>query len=123
MRARRRPGVHPDPFMFVLAEGCWGATLLLAPRPLLQAIAREPLNRRATGVARVLGARSVLQALATAQRPTRRRLAVGALVDATHAASMVAAAAADIGPRALTIASAATASAFAFAGVVQSRRR
>jgi hypothetical protein len=123
MHARRRPGVHPDPYMFVLAEGYWGATLLLAPRPLLQAVAREPVDRRVTGVARVLGARSVLQAFATAQRPTRRRLEVGALVDATHAASMIAAAAADIGPRALTIASAATASAFAFAGFAQSRWR
>ena len=111
------PGARPQARTFALIEGCWGATLLLAPGSLLSAVAREPIDRRVTDVTRVLGARSVLQALLTGPRPTRRGLRLGALVDATHAASMLAAAAAGLGPRRLTVTSAATATAFAAAGL------
>jgi hypothetical protein len=74
-------------------------------------------------IVRVLGARQLLQAAITARRPTRRALELGAAVDALHAATMVAGASANVGPRRLTIASAATASAFAAAALVQRRRR
>ena len=116
-QACRGPGARPQARMFALVEGCWGAMLLLAPDPLLSAVAREPIDRRMTDVTRVLGARSVLQSLLTGPRPTRRGLRLGALVDATHALSMLAAAAAGLGPRRLTVTSAATATAFAAAGL------
>jgi hypothetical protein len=73
-------------------------------------------------VAHILGARQFAQALMTARCPTRRAIGAGAAVDALHAATMIAAAAANVGPRRLTMASAATAGAFTAAGVAQSRR-
>ena len=107
----------------VLAEGCWGALLLIAPGRLLGALAGGRIDARVSAIARVLGAREVVQALATGRRPTRRRLHAGALVDGAHAASMVALAASGVGPRRLTLTSAATATAFAAAGIAESRVR
>jgi len=106
-----------------LAEAAWGATLLLFARPLLQALEGEPVDRQVINVARVLGGRQLLQGLVTARRPTRRILRIGAAVDVLHAATMVAAAAASVGPRRLTVASATLAAAFSAAGATQSRRR
>ncbi len=106
----------------MLVEGSWGVVLLLTPRPLLSAVARQAVEGRVAGVVRILGARQLLQASATGRRPTRRRLAAGALVDAAHAASMVAAVVADVGPRRLTAASAAAAAGFAATGIAASRR-
>ena len=106
-----------------LAQGGCGGALLLHPGPLLRSLQRGPVDRRVITVARVLGIRQLVQGLMTVRRPTRRTLAVGAAVDATHAASMLAAATAGLGPRRLTVASAAAAGAFAGAGLAQSRRR
>ena len=73
-------------------------------------------------VARVLGTRQLLQGLMIIRRPTRRTLELGAAVDALHAATMVVGAAANVGPRRLTLASAATAGTFAGLGLADSRR-
>jgi hypothetical protein len=85
-------------------------------------VAREPVGRPVIYLARVLGTRELLQALITAWRPTRRTLRFGATVDALHAATMVAAASARVGPRRLSAASAGVAGAFSVAGLAQSRR-
>ena len=106
-----------------MAEGCWGCALLCLTRPLLRSLAGEPADRQVIEIARLLGARQLLQSLITARRPTRRILQLSAAVDAVHATTMVAAAAADAGPRRLTVASATMAAAFAAAGLAQSRRR
>lgn len=102
---------------------CWGVTLLLFAGPLLQSLEGESLDRRVIKVARVLGSRQLLQGLITIRRPTRRILRIGAGVDALHAATMVAAVAAQAGPRRLSMASATLAGAFSVAGVTQSRQR
>lgn len=111
------------PAWLALAELGTGAALLLAPRPLLGWLAAEPPDRRVFIVARVLGARYLLQGLVTACRPSRRVLRIGAGADILHGASMIAAAAADTGPRRLTLSSAAAAGAFAGVAAAQSSRR
>src|SRR4051794_34654621 len=86
----------------------WGMVLLAAPGEVLRLTGGS--GRHASAVARLLGARHVLQALAlgamsfvpstvlpaTARRQARR---LGAVVDAAHAASAVALAAAGREPR------------------------
>src|SRR6202044_1298581 len=68
----------------------YGTGLLLAPGRILRALARMPLDRRTVAVARVLGARQLVQAALVGRSPTSGRLLAGAAVDAVHAASMVA---------------------------------
>jgi hypothetical protein len=73
-----------------LVRGAYGAALLLAPARVLRAAVDAPLDRAALRVARVLGARHLVQAavLATHPRPSWRL--AGAAVDAAHGASMLA---------------------------------
>jgi hypothetical protein len=97
--------------------------LLLGSGPLLRSLAGDAADRRVINTARVLGARQLLQGLFIAGWPTPRTMVALAAVDSIHAATMVAAAAANLGPRRLTIASAATATAFAAAGFALSTRR
>jgi hypothetical protein len=67
----------------------YGGGLLLLPVGVLRRLARMSLDGRTVRVARVLGARQLLQA-ALGRHPSRRGLLVGAGVDTAHAASMVA---------------------------------
>jgi hypothetical protein len=72
------------------ARAVYGAGLLLAPSSVLDALARSPLDRPAVRVARVLGARHLLQAAVLATHPGPRWRLAGAAVDGAHAASMLA---------------------------------
>jgi hypothetical protein len=69
------------------ARVVWGGALLIAPRALLRAGAGAggDASRAAITVARVLGARHLLQAAVTTAAPTPRVVAFGAVVDALHA--------------------------------------
>ena len=67
----------------------YGGGLLLAPAGSLAALARMPLGPGTIAVARVLGARHLVQAWLI-RHPSRRRLFIGAGVDAAHAVSMMA---------------------------------
>jgi hypothetical protein len=77
-----------------LSRAVWGVALLGAPRPLLRALRTRP-DSSAVFTARVLGARHLLQALATTARPTQTVRRIGAAVDATHALTAIAVAAFD----------------------------
>jgi hypothetical protein len=72
------------------ARALYGAGLLLAPSQALARLARSPLDRSAVIVARVLGARHLLQAAILWARPVPQWQLSGAAVDAAHAASMLA---------------------------------
>ncbi len=73
-------------------------------------------------MARVLGARHLLQAaLTTAAASSRPSLGIGAAVDLAHAASMAAVALADRQVRRLTLSDALIESTFAAAGVSAAR--
>lgn len=71
-------------------RGAWGALLICCPGPLLRAAAGHPGSAADRAVLRVLGARHLLQAVATAARPSPAVLTAGSVVDLLHAASQVA---------------------------------
>ena len=76
--------------IFQAARACYGLALLTVPGPLITACTGRPASGRARNVARILGARHVLQAALTAGAdPDPAWLASGAAVDVSHAASMV----------------------------------
>ena len=75
-----------------MARAGYGFALLIAPGPLLRLAGGTGSSGERT-MARVLGARHLVQAQATAGRPGRVGLYAGAVVDALHAASMFALAA------------------------------
>lgn len=101
----------------IILRAAWGAALLLVPGRVLRALPHGQIDRPARGFARVLGARDVAQAALIARRPTRGRILTGAVVDATHATTMVALALLRPDRRKLALTNVATASAFAIAGV------
>lgn len=82
-----------------VARACYGGLLLVVPGRMISLGSGHPAGSRAAMVARVLGARHLVQAALTAgpaaesfppgaQRPGTVLLA-GAAVDAVHAASMI----------------------------------
>ncbi|BBX67531.1 hypothetical protein [Mycolicibacterium psychrotolerans] len=63
----------------------WGTALLVAPDRVLDATRSGPADSTSRGVARVLGARHLVQAVLSGLRPDRDVLALGVWVDAVHA--------------------------------------
>jgi hypothetical protein len=90
-------GPHRTVLVFAALRGLWALLLLTAPDGLRRAFGvggsgsggDRRVDRRATWVARVLGLRHGVQAIAEATVGPRA-LVPGAAVDALHAASMVA---------------------------------
>jgi len=109
----------------VIARGrlVYGAALLLAPDALLGELRMGPLDRRARSVARVLGARQLIEGTLVGSGASVRRIGLGAAVDGVHALSMGALAWLDPRRRRLATANALVATALALAGVVEVRRR
>jgi hypothetical protein len=66
--------------------------LVLAPGPAIRLVTGRFPGQRTCRVARVLGARHLVQAALTAVAPRPATFAVGGQVDAVHAASMLLAA-------------------------------
>ena len=97
-------------------RACYGAALLCAPGAALRLGTGRSPGPRARTVTRVLGARHLVQAAVTMWRPRAAVLAAGAGVDACHAASMLALAAADPRSRRAGLADAVAAAAFAITG-------
>ena len=108
-RARRSDLVHA-------AHVVHGGALLLRSASVAARIDGPQAGGRAVVVARVLGARHLLQGLVGLAVASRASAAVGAVVDGVHAASMVALAVLDREHRRGAAASAGVALAFALAG-------
>jgi len=72
-----------------LFRAAWGGALLIAPRPALRLLGAGHVPDSGLVIARVLGARHVLQALITRARPLRPVLIAGGVTDALHSASDV----------------------------------
>ena len=101
-----------------VARAGYGSALLLLPGPALRLCGGHPAGRRSRNVARVLGARHLVQAAVTAGiGPSAELLGLGAAVDITHAASMVGLALADRRVRRVTLTDALIETAFAAAGL------
>jgi hypothetical protein len=96
-----------------------GAAELLAPRALTRVALGTALDGGGLAAVRVLGARHLAQAAAGGADPGRTATRLGATVDALHAASMLALAAADRRWRRAALTSASVAGALAVAGVVR----
>ena len=101
-----------------VARAGYGAALLLAPGPAIRLSTGRPAGQRAQNVARVLGARHLVQAAVTAGLgPSAELLGLGAAVDLTHAASMAGLALVDRGVRRVTLTDALIETTFAVAGL------
>ena len=67
----------------------YGMVLVLTPGPVLRLVTGRIPSPRACRVARVLGARHLIQAAVTAAAPRPEVFAIGGEVDTVHAASML----------------------------------
>ncbi len=83
-RWRQGPAAAPLRSAAVARAG-WGAALLLTPELLLRIGGRPPAPAAAIAVARVLGARQLLQAVVTTAAPTARVARLSAATDTLHA--------------------------------------
>jgi hypothetical protein len=101
-----------------VARAGYGSALLLLPGPALRLGGGHPADRRSRNVARVLGARHLVQAAVTGGiGPSAELLGLGAALDITHAASMAGLALADRRVRRVTLTDALIEIAFAAAGL------
>jgi hypothetical protein len=100
------------------ARACYGGALLVAPGPVIRWCTGSPAGPRTRAVARVLGARHLLQAaVTTGAGPSAESLGLGAAIDIAHAASMAGLAVADRRVRRVTLTDALIEIAFAAAGL------
>jgi hypothetical protein len=97
-------------------RGVWGLVLLFCPQCLLAGFGDRPADRRALVVARILGARQLIQALLSGLRPRPQVLAIGSAVDVAHCLTAGAFAVADRRRARLAVADAAMAAIWAAAG-------
>ena len=105
------------------ARAGYGVALLLAPERLLALGAGPPVPAAAVAVARVLGARHLLQSVVTVAAPKSWVVRAGAVVDALHGSSEVALAAVSPRWRGVALADAACAALLAAAGRALPRQR
>jgi hypothetical protein len=98
-----------------------GAALLIAPGAVLGDLPHQRIDGAARAFARILGARHLVEAAVLWRDHTHRWVLLGAGVDATHAATMLALAVARPDERRLALTNAVTASALAGAGLRASR--
>lgn len=94
----------------------YGVMLIAAPGVVIHLVTGQPPGRRACRLARLLGARHLVQAAVSAFAPMPGVLAAGAGVDALHTASMLMLAAVDRGARRVALTDALAESLFAAAG-------
>ncbi|HEY2507554.1 MAG TPA: hypothetical protein VGI58_13655 [Streptosporangiaceae bacterium] len=105
-----------------LVRAGYGAVLVCLPGPLIAMVTGKPVTSRTVVVARVLGVRHLAQAAICGLVPAPGVVRAGAAVDGLHAASMLAAAAAEPGLRRATLADSGIATAFASAALATLRR-
>lgn len=105
-----------------VVRAAWGLLQLAAPGLVADRILPVPLDHRAEVVARILGARQILQAGLLLRAPGPVALSVGAGVDGLHAASMLALAACNPRRRPPALLDATIAAGFAVSGAVGARR-
>jgi hypothetical protein len=100
------------------ARACYGGALLVAPGPVIRLCTGRPAGPRTRAVARVLGARHLLQAAVTiGAGPSAESLGLGAAVDMVHATSMAGLAMVDRQVRRATLTDALIEITFAAAGL------
>jgi hypothetical protein len=68
-----------------ILRAIWGAALLVDPVRALDATDSAPVDTASRAVARILGARQLVQAILSGLRPSPEVLAMGVWVDTVHA--------------------------------------
>jgi hypothetical protein len=101
---------------FPLLRAGYAVVLLCVPSALIGVCTGQPASKADRRVARVLGARHLVQAVLTARSPSPAVLGLGALVDVLHSASMLALGAANRPMRNAEFADGLIAASFAVAG-------
>jgi hypothetical protein len=114
--ASRRPAAARGRALLPVIRAGYGVTLVAVPGVLIRLVAGHPPGRRERRVARLLGARHLIQAAVSAFAPAPGVLAAGAGADALHAASMIMLAAVDPGSRRAALTDALAESLLAAAG-------
>jgi hypothetical protein len=109
-------------WMSVVRAG-YGAALLCVPGPMITAVTGAPASGRVRTVARVLGARQLVQAAVCGLAPGRRLVQAGAAADGLHSASMLALAGTEPTLRRALLADGAIASAFASVATISLGRK
>lgn len=109
------------------AARAWAAGTMAVGAALMSGPARtgywaSPGHPPPTGVVRILGARQLIQGIVVAVRPSQGIVVTGALVDLTHAASMIVIASLRRDDRRAALLSAALAGASAAVGVAVAQR-
>jgi hypothetical protein len=97
-------------------------TYLTAPRWIPRLVIGVGLDRRASTLVRILGLRQLIEAVVAAGIPSPLTLKISGVVDALHAGSMLALAAADDRRRKIALADAALAGSLCAAAWAQARR-
>ncbi len=100
----------------------YGAALLCAPGPLIRRVTGTRADRRSRVTARVLGGRHLVQAVSTARFSGPDALRIGASVDASHAASMLALAVGDRSRRRAALVDGTVATTLSIVGMLLARR-
>jgi hypothetical protein len=102
-----------------IARAGWGCALLLVPDRVLRVGGRPPAPPAAVTVARVLGARQLMQSAITVIAPTGLVMALGTAVDALHAGTDIGLAAVSPRWRRIALVDAFLAAAFATCGTAR----
>lgn len=113
----------PTPKPLIGARLLVGLTLAWSPDALLSALAGRAVSAGERRVARVLGARHLVEALVLSRESARGWVLAGAAVDGTHSLTMVLLAVASPHERRLAISSTLGSGAFAAAALRQAIRR
>jgi hypothetical protein len=95
-----------------LVRGGWGLALLVVPDLVVSRLGEARPDHRTRVVARILGARHLVQAVISAADPTPRVLRCGGLIDFAHASTGLALAAVDVRYRRAALTDAAIATGF-----------
>ncbi len=119
--AREHPTSPRAPAALELIRGGYGALQLALPGLVADRLLAHRFDPRGRRVARVLGARQLVQALGSGRRPSYPVLAVGVEVDLLHAASMLGLGLVDRRRRRVALADAVIAGSFALAGIAAAR--
>jgi hypothetical protein len=103
--------------LLIGTRASYGVALVIAPGASIHLATGRSPSSRTRRVAQVLGARHLIQAALSALAPQPSVLAVGAAVDALHAASMLLLAIADRGARRVALTDALAEALFAAVGL------
>jgi hypothetical protein len=87
--------MEPQLRLIEVVRALWGAALVVGPRLVLSRLPGVDADRKALVVARILGARHLIQATLSGVRPSPEVVAAGTWVDSVHALTAFGLAAAD----------------------------